>query len=70
MEKKLIGIVVLFWNDFEKTIECIKSIYSQKNLKYSLVLFDNNSDKEFSSKIFEWLKDNQIEIVNVNKKKI
>ena len=68
MEKKLIGIVVLFWNDFEKTIECIKSIYRQKNLQYTLVLVDNNSEKEFSNEIFEWLKDNQIEIVNVTKK--
>ena len=43
MEKKLIGIVVLFWNDFKKTIECIESIYCQKNLQYTLVLVDNNS---------------------------
>ena len=69
MEKKLIGIVVLFWNDFEKTIECIKSIYSLRNLNYTLVLVDNNSEKNYSIKIYEWLKDNQIEVVNVNKKK-
>ncbi len=70
MEKKLIGIVVLFWNDFKKTIKCIESIYCQKNLQYTLVLVDNNSEKEYSNKIYEWLKNNQIEIVNVTKKKI
>tara|TARA_B100001057_G_scaffold10449_1_gene9919 strand:+ start:10420 stop:11496 length:1077 start_codon:yes stop_codon:yes gene_type:complete len=69
MEKKLIGIVVLFWNDFKKTIKCIESIYCQKNLQYTLVLVDNNSEKEYSNKIYEWLKNNQIEIVNVTKKK-
>lgn len=48
--KKKIGIVVLFWNDYEKTIECIKSIYNQRNLHYTLILVDNNSQK----KIFKW----------------
>ena len=56
MKRKLAGIVVLFWNDFEKTIECIKSIYNQKNLKYSLILVDNNSENKYSKKVFNWLK--------------
>ena len=50
MIKKTLGIVVLFWNDFEKTIECIKSIYNQKNFHYTLILVDNNSEKNFRMK--------------------
>ena len=46
MKKKTLGIVVLFWNDFEKTIECIKSIYNQKKFNYTLILVDNNSEKK------------------------
>lgn len=69
MKRKLAGIVVLFWNDFEKTIECIKSIYNQKNLKYSLILVDNNSENKYSKKVFNWLKKNNKKIINVNKKR-
>ena len=55
---KQIGIVVLFWNDSKKTISCLKSIFKQKNINYSLVLVDNNSNKIYSNKVFEWLRDN------------
>ena len=47
MKKKTIGVVVLFWNNFEKTIDCIESIYKQKNLNYTLILLDNNSQKNY-----------------------
>ncbi len=69
MKKKKIGIVVLFWNDYEKTIDCIKSIYEQKNFQYTLILVDNNSQKKYSNKIFKWLKNNKKKVINVNKKK-
>ena len=69
MKKKILGIVVLFWNDFEKTIECIKSIYNQKKLHYTLILVDNNSEKKFTNEIFKWLQNNSKKIINVNKKK-
>mgnify|MGYP001481029214 CR=1 FL=1 len=55
MTKKILGIVVLFWNDFEKTIECIKSIYNQKNFHYTLILVDNNSEKNFQMKYLNGL---------------
>ncbi len=70
MTKKTLGIVVLFWNDFEKTIECIKSIYNQKNFHYTLILVDNNSEKKFSNEIFKWLNINNKHVINVSKKKI
>ena len=66
--KKKIGIVVLFWNDYEKTIECIKSIYNQRNLHYTLILVDNNSQKKYSNEILKWLKNNKKEVINVKKK--
>ena len=39
------GIVVLFWNDYKKTIICLESIYKQKKIDFSLILVDNNSNK-------------------------
>lgn len=66
---KQIGIVVLFWNDSKKTISCLKSIFKQKNINYSLVLVDNNSNKIYSNKVFEWLRDNNKKVLFVKNKK-
>ena len=60
-----------FWNDSKKTIRCLNSIYNQKNIKLSLILVDNNSDKKFSLKVLNWLKKNKVKIEHItNKKKV
>ena len=69
MTKNLLSIVVLFWNDSKKTIRCLNSIYNQKNIKLSLILVDNNSDKKFSLKVLNWLKKNKVKIEYVTNKK-
>ena len=40
MKKALnhLAIVVLFWNDSEKTIKCLKSLFKQKRQKFNIVL--------------------------------
>lgn len=53
--KKSLAIVVLTWNDFENTKNCIKSIYSQLNKKTKLILVDNNSDKKIFTRTINWL---------------
>lgn len=65
-----LAVVVLFWNDFEKTIECLNSLFKQKKQKMSIVLVDNNSQKSYLTKIFRWLKKKKIKKLNVNIKKI
>ncbi len=57
-----LSIVVLFWNDSDKTIKCLNSIFKQKKINFTLVIVDNNSDKKYSNKIIEWLKKNKIKI--------
>ena len=52
---KELAIVVLFWNDSEKTIKCLKSLFKQKKQKFHIVLVDNNSDQIFSKKVLDWL---------------
>ena len=69
MIKNLLSVVVLFWNNSDKTIRCLNSIYKQKNINFSLILVDNNSEKKFSRKVLNWLKKNKIKIDYVNKKK-
>ena len=68
MNKKT-GIVVLFWNDYKKTITCLESIFKQKKINFSLILVDNNSDKIYSKKILNWLKENRKKVISVKKKK-
>ena len=57
---KELAIVVLFWNNSDKTIKCLESLYKQKKQKFSLILVDNNSDKHYVQKIFKWLKTKNI----------
>ena len=62
-----LGIVVLFWNDSEKTIKCLKSLFNQQKQKFNIVLVDNNSDRIYSKKILDWLKKNKINYIKVEK---
>ena len=56
--KKSLAIVVLTWNDFENTKNCIKSIYPQLNNKTKLILVDNNSKKDIYDRTINWIKKN------------
>ena len=69
MKKALnrLAIVVLFWNDSEKTIKCLKSLLRQKRQKFNIVLVDNNSDQIYSKKILDWLKKKKIYYSKVSK---
>ncbi len=62
-----LAIVVLFWNDSEKTLKCLNSLFQQKKQKFKIVLVDNNSDQKYSKKIFNWLNKKKIKYTNVNK---
>ena len=62
-----LAIVVLFWNDSEKTLKCLNSLFQQKKQKFKIVLVDNNSDQKYSKKIFNWLNKKKIKYTIVNK---
>ena len=67
---KELAIVVLFWNNSDKTIKCLESLYKQKKQKFSIILVDNNSEKHYAQKIFKWLKKNRIIKLEIKNKKI
>ena len=67
--KNFVGIVVLFWNDSEKTIKCLDSIFKQKKVKFNLILVDNNSEEVFRKRIINWLNNNNIKINYVKNRK-
>ena len=54
--KNYLSVVVLFWNDSEKTIKCLNSIFNQNKI-YS-ILVDNNSRKKYSNKILNGFQKN------------
>ncbi|MEN6292102.1 MAG: glycosyltransferase family 2 protein, partial [Methanobacterium sp.] len=46
-----VSIIILNWNGWKDTIECLESIYQNNYSNYSIVLVDNNSDDESVDKI-------------------
>ena len=71
---KQLSVVVLFWNDSDKTINCLKSLFKQQKQKFDIILVDNNSDQKYLKKILGWLikkkiKLNKIKSNNIAKKR-
>ena len=58
-----LGVVVLFWNDYKKTIKCLNSLFNQNKVSPLIVLVDNNSEQYYFEKITIWLKKKKIKIL-------
>ena len=67
MKKNLdhLAIVVLFWNDSNKTLKCLSSLFKQQKQKFDIVLVNNNSDEKYSKKILHWIKKRKIKFYKV-----
>ena len=55
-----IGIVVLNYNGWEDTIECVESLSNQSAENYQIIIVDNNSENDSYEKIKSWLYGDQI----------
>ena len=65
----MIGIAIINFKTFEKTIDCIESIRNNLTLPYKIYLLDNNSQNESAAilkKYFYDSKDVELIISNVN----
>ena len=67
--KNELAVVVLFWNNCDQTIACLKSLFNQKKQKFSIILVDNNSKLQYTKNIFKWLKKSKKKIFFINKNK-
>ena len=47
----MISIVILNWNGWEDTIECIESLYKSVNVEFSVVIVDNGSTDDSIGKL-------------------
>uniref|UniRef100_A9A6X3 Glycosyl transferase family 2 n=1 Tax=Methanococcus maripaludis (strain C6 / ATCC BAA-1332) TaxID=444158 RepID=A9A6X3_METM6 len=61
MENPQVSIIILNWNGWEDTIECLESLYRINYPNYNVVLIDNGSIDESIEKIKEYC-DGKIEV--------
>ena len=54
--KAKVSIIVLNWNNWEDTIECLESLYRIDYDNYNIIMVDNGSDDDSVEKIKEYLK--------------
>ncbi|MCZ3364924.1 MULTISPECIES: glycosyltransferase family 2 protein [Methanobacterium] len=54
MNEPLVAIVILNWNGWEDTIECLESLYQINYSNYRVVVVDNNSSNESILKIKDY----------------
>jgi len=52
--KNRISIIVLNWNGWADTVECLASLYNQSDYGFDIVLIDNNSQDDSIEKIRRW----------------
>jgi GT2 family glycosyltransferase len=67
-KNNFLAVVVLFWNDSDKTIKCLDSLLNQKKQKLNIVLVDNNSKEKFVREINKFLRKKKIKIIKINEK--
>ncbi|MTK64952.1 MAG: glycosyltransferase, partial [Methanobacterium sp.] len=54
MEPK-VSIILLNWNGWEDTIECLESVYQINYTNYNVILVDNHSEDKSLQRIGEYL---------------
>jgi len=50
-----VSIIVLNWNNWKDTIECLESLYRISYTNYNIILVDNGSDDDSVEKIGEYV---------------
>ncbi len=60
-----LSIVVLTWNDWKSTIDCLQSIIKSNYKNYDVILVDNNSDSKHLNFIKKWQNKEILVIANL-----
>lgn len=58
MDLPLVKIIILNWNGWRDTIECLESLYKINYPSYQVVVVDNGSTDDSVSRIKRWAKEN------------
>lgn len=59
------AIIILNWNGYEDTIECLESLFSIQNQNFIWLVADNGSDNDSVEKIAEYLRTRQKNFLSV-----
>lgn len=59
-------VIILNYNGWEDTIECLDSVFQTRNIDYKVIVCDNNSTDDSLESIKAWL-DGQIKLNDVNR---
>lgn len=51
-----VSIIILNWNGWQDTVECLESLYQITYPNYDVIVIDNGSKDESIKKIKEWAK--------------
>ena len=62
-----VAIVILSWNDWKNTTECIQSVLKSSYQNYDIILVDNNSEFEHYNKLVQWCKKKKLKINDSSK---
>ncbi|MFB5638593.1 MAG: glycosyltransferase family 2 protein [Nitrosarchaeum sp.] len=55
MKRKQVGIVIVNYNSWKDTIECLKSIFNQDYSSWHIAIIDNQSSDKSLKHIDKWL---------------
>ena len=53
-KKHSVAVVILTWNDWSNTIECLGSLFKNDYSNFDIILIDNNSEQFHYNKILNW----------------
>jgi GT2 family glycosyltransferase len=65
-----IAIIILNWNGWKDTINCINTILKNTCRNYQIIVIDNGSTNNSSEKISEWILSKRISIAKINSNEI
>ena len=63
-----VAVVVLTWNDWSNTVECLESLFKNNYSNFDIILIDNNSEQFHYDKILDWCSKKKIHINFINNK--
>jgi len=64
-----VAIIILNWNGWKDTIECLESVFRNTYPNYQVIVVDNGSTNGSMEKIKDWAEGKQEFIIPVKKQK-
>jgi GT2 family glycosyltransferase len=66
IESPSVAVVILSWNDWKNTAECLESIFQSDYKNYDIIVVDNNSNNIHFEKLLDWCKFKKIRFFPIN----